>query len=81
VLSCREVAALATDYAEGRLRPRTRLQMWMHLAMCALCRRYLKQLAATRAVMRHLRERSHDDRGVPDSLRTAFRRWKSDRTE
>ncbi len=54
MLTCREVAARATDYMEGPLPLRQRLQIAMHLLICAFCRRYVRQLALTQDTLRRL---------------------------
>jgi hypothetical protein len=54
MLTCRDVVNSATDYMERKLSLRQRLQVRMHLLMCRFCRRYLRQLALTRAVLRRL---------------------------
>ncbi len=38
MLTCREVTARATDYMEWPLPLRERLQIGMHLLICAFCR-------------------------------------------
>lgn len=38
---------LVTDYLEGRLRFKQRLQFQMHIGMCRHCRRYLRQMRLT----------------------------------
>jgi anti-sigma factor ChrR (cupin superfamily) len=54
MLSCRDVSALATEYAEGALPPVRRLAIWLHLTMCRFCRRYAEQLEITRRLLRLL---------------------------
>jgi anti-sigma factor ChrR (cupin superfamily) len=44
MLTCRDVTALSVDAAEGRLSLGQRLAYWMHLALCAACRRYRAQM-------------------------------------
>ncbi|MEW5984817.1 MAG: zf-HC2 domain-containing protein [Acidobacteriota bacterium] len=79
MLNCRDVVALATDYAEGRLSFTTRAQMWLHLAMCALCRRYIRQMELTRAVLSRLGQTRQTEPGpeVPPAVRDAFRKQHS----
>lgn len=49
--TCREMAASATEYAEGALPLRERLRFRAHLLRCRACRAYLRQLRiAARAV-------------------------------
>lgn len=56
VLSCREVAKSASDYLDANLSWRRRLQLRLHLAMCAHCRRYVDQLALSIAALRGLKQ-------------------------
>lgn len=79
MLNCRDVVTLATDYAEGHLSWTTRMQMWLHLAMCALCRRYLRQMALTRAVLGRLGQARAEAPvpEVPQAVREAFRKQHS----
>jgi hypothetical protein len=51
--TCREIAELATDHAEGQLDPSARAGFEAHLASCAACTAYVRQLeVAARAVAR-----------------------------
>jgi anti-sigma factor ChrR (cupin superfamily) len=77
MLSCRDVVALATDYAEGRLPWRARTQMRLHLAMCALCRRYIHQMDLTKSLLGRL-GRNPERHEIPPSVREAFRNRKAD---
>jgi anti-sigma factor ChrR (cupin superfamily) len=77
MLSCRDVVTLATDYAEGRLPWTTRIQMRMHLALCALCRRYIHQMDLTRSLLARLK-RDSERHEIPPSVREAFRNRKGD---
>jgi anti-sigma factor RsiW len=54
MMSCRDVAALANDHVDGRLSRGQRLGVRLHLMMCRHCRRALRQLRATIAVVRSL---------------------------
>jgi anti-sigma factor ChrR (cupin superfamily) len=77
MLSCRDVVTLATDYAEGRLSWGARIQMRMHLAMCALCRRYLRQLEVTKSLLGRLGQGA-ESQAVSPFLREAFRNRKAE---
>jgi hypothetical protein len=59
MLTCRDVAARASDAADDRLGWRERLAFWLHLLVCRACRQYVRQLALTRAALRAL-GRSND---------------------
>ncbi len=54
MLSCRELNDVATAYIEGELQPWTRMSIWMHIQMCAHCRRYFRQLRQIRSASRAL---------------------------
>ena len=45
-LTCREVAERASHYLEDRLPLSTKIRVGLHLASCADCRTYVKQIAA-----------------------------------
>ncbi len=48
MLSCKQVAARASDMIDGELGFFERLQMRLHLAMCKGCDAFIKQLRITR---------------------------------
>ena len=53
MLTCKEITALATDYSEGHLGPAERARFDAHVARCAACTAWTRQLqAAARAVGR-----------------------------
>lgn len=54
MMSCREVAALANDHVDGRLTRAQRVGVRLHLLMCTHCRRAVRQLRATIALVREL---------------------------
>jgi predicted anti-sigma-YlaC factor YlaD len=56
MFTCREIAAQATGHLEGELGWRDRLRYWAHLAVCASCRRYVRQMRLTTEVLRLLGE-------------------------
>ena len=72
MLSCRDVVTHATDYAEGRLPWTSRMQMRLHLALCALCRRYIHQMDVTRSLLGRV-GRDTKPHEVPPAVREAFR--------
>jgi anti-sigma factor RsiW len=53
-MTCQQLTELVTDYAEGRLRFFRRVELRVHLAMCAHCRAYLQQMKATRDALGRL---------------------------
>jgi len=47
-LTCRNIADRATDYVDERLPMRTKVRVGLHVASCAGCRAYVKQLSLVR---------------------------------
>jgi anti-sigma factor RsiW len=47
MLTCKQIAELATEYAEGRLGLADRLRFQLHIGLCANCRTWVRQLKAT----------------------------------
>lgn len=78
MLSCKEVTERATAYLESDLSWWERLKMRLHLAMCAACRQYMTQMAATRRLLRRLGETLRDEEPVDAALRDAFRAWRNE---
>ena len=77
MLSCRQVTSLASDYLDGALPRRTRIGIRLHLLMCWMCRRYLRQLELTSKVLRRLAGGEPVEPPVP--VRDVFRAWKAER--
>jgi predicted anti-sigma-YlaC factor YlaD len=48
--------AHSSDYLDGQLRLRERIGVRAHLAMCVHCRRFIRQMKLSRAVLRQLPE-------------------------
>ena len=44
MITCRHVFDHASDYLEGPVSLRERMQLFLHLVICKYCRRYLRQL-------------------------------------
>ncbi len=53
-LACRDIADRTTDYMEDRLPILTRVRVGLHLASCAGCRTYVKQLALISETVKRL---------------------------
>lgn len=47
-LTCRDVGERTTDYLDERLPPLSQVRIALHVASCAHCRAYLKQIALVR---------------------------------
>jgi predicted anti-sigma-YlaC factor YlaD len=77
-VTCREVVELVTDYLEGALSTRDRLDFERHLVWCSWCRDYLDQMRTTIELAG-----APDDAELSSPLREqlleAFRDWKRTR--
>ena len=72
-LECRELVELVTAYLEGTLPPAERLRFELHVAICAGCAAYLRQLRGTLAAAGSFGEDAPPE--VRDGLLAAFREW------
>ncbi|VXB66098.1 anti-sigma factor family protein [Pseudomonas sp. 8O] len=54
MLTCKELVAHSSDYLDGQMTLRQRLAVRAHLAMCGNCRRFLRQMKLTQAVIRQM---------------------------
>ncbi|HEX5844275.1 MAG TPA: zf-HC2 domain-containing protein [Pseudomonas sp.] len=61
MLSCKELVAHSSDFLDGQLRLHQRLAVRLHLAQCRNCRRFIKQMRLSQAVLRKL-----PDAAVPE---------------
>jgi hypothetical protein len=69
LLTCQEVATLASDYLEKNTDGKLRLRIRVHLMMCANCRRFVKHLRLTTAVAPQLIHKNTDTPDVEAILR------------
>ncbi|MFC5695599.1 zf-HC2 domain-containing protein [Pseudomonas sp. GCM10022186] len=56
MLSCKELVARSSGLLDGELSFRERMAMRRHLMLCRNCRRFIKQMKLTQAVVRLLPE-------------------------
>lgn len=77
-LTCQELVELVTDYLEGALAPRDRLDFERHLVWCSWCRDYLDQMRTT---IELTGAPSVEEPASPlrEQLLDAFRDWKRTR--
>lgn len=77
-LTCQELVELVTDYLEGALPPRDRLDFERHLVWCSWCRDYVDQVKTTI----ELTGRTEDvepPSPLREQLLDAFRDWRKTR--
>lgn len=67
MLTCKEASHLASKALDTRLTLRERLGLGLHLAMCALCRRYVGDLKKLRAQLKKIGQLG--DALLPDSVK------------
>lgn len=76
MLNCREATQLASEARDRKLRPGERIGLGFHLLLCALCRRYAREIGF---ITRLIRVNSHrmPDAGtarLDDAARERIRR-------
>lgn len=73
MLSCRDASRLSSEAQDRALTMPERLGLKLHLAMCALCRRYARQLAFLRVAAERLAVRSGHEAGLTEEARERIR--------
>lgn len=53
LLTCQQVATLASDYLDQQADGKITFKIRVHLIMCANCRRFVKHLRTTKTVVPH----------------------------
>jgi hypothetical protein len=77
MLSCKEVARLASDGLDQEMSLGKRFGMRLHMMMCGPCARYVKQLKQLRLLFsRYAKEgpHTHGESGLPDDARERISR-------
>ncbi|MEV4420226.1 zf-HC2 domain-containing protein [Patulibacter sp. NPDC049589] len=77
-MPCAEFVERVTDYLEGALSPDDLQRLESHLAACAKCALYLRQLRDTLELTGELRD-EHLTPEMRAELRDVFARWRADR--
>ena len=75
MVSCSEIAELATDYLEGSLPLGKRLDYWFHTFICPSCKVYFEQIRETVRKLGSLR-RDDVSTATRDELTEIFRNWR-----
>jgi len=75
-LTCRELVRLITEYLDGAMAPRERVEFERHVATCHPCRGYLAQMQRVLQATGRLGEESLTPE-AERTLLTAFRDWKA----
>jgi len=74
MLTCQQITTLITDYLEGRLPVMDRARFQLHVGMCKNCRRYLRQMKVSVAVLGMMPPEPVPD-NVMESLLARFGEW------
>ena len=53
ILTCRQIATLASDYLDGKLDKKIQWQIRAHLILCRNCHRFVRHLKITKQVAPH----------------------------
>lgn len=61
MLSCKQLVLRSSDFLDGQLSLRERFALRAHLAMCANCRRFIRQLRLAGRVVQQLPEDAIQD--------------------
>ena len=75
-LVCRQAVGLMADYLDGRLAPRDRQRLEVHLAACPHCSEYLAQLRVTIDALGRAEPDSLSDDAL-DGFVGLYRRWRA----
>jgi len=54
MLTCKQLVENSSDYLDAQLTLRGRLSVRLHLAMCVNCRRFIRQMKLSQALIRQL---------------------------
>jgi hypothetical protein len=54
MLNCQQVTERASDFLDGTLSWRVRVQVRLHLLMCRFCREYVRQMSLVVGTLRRL---------------------------
>ena len=65
MLTCKDASRLASIALDNHLSWRERWGLRMHLLLCKLCRRYVRELKFLREALRHGHERTEMARVIP----------------
>lgn len=61
LLTCQQVATLASDYLDQQADGTLSFKIRVHLMMCANCRRFVKHLRLTKAVVPQFIDNNHHE--------------------
>ena len=54
MMTCKQATALAATYLDAPLTFKQRIELKIHLCMCKLCARYVKQLLFLKTAIQHI---------------------------
>lgn len=78
MISCEEFEKFVTDYFEGNLPFLTRVKFNIHLMLCSICRKYIKQYRKTIEIEKQFfKDKDHDfSEEPPEELLEIVRKLK-----
>ena len=66
-MNCRDMTKLISDSTERKLTLAERLELWMHIMMCGLCRRFRANALALRRLVQEVDEAGEELTNEPSS--------------
>ncbi|MDA0658567.1 MAG: zf-HC2 domain-containing protein [Planctomycetota bacterium] len=55
MLSCKDMTKLISDSLEAKISVRRRMELWLHIMMCRMCRRFRSNILELRRRVRDLK--------------------------
>lgn len=52
MLNCKDMTKLISDSLEGKISVRQRMELWLHIMMCGMCRRFRSNIIELRKRVR-----------------------------
>ena len=75
-INCKEASQLVSQAMDKPLGWRQRFDLWVHLAVCGMCRQFMKQLRLMRATLQRMVNQAENDPSVKltDEARSRIRK-------
>ena len=52
MLNCKDMTKLISDFLEGKISVRQQMELWLHVMMCGMCRRFRSNIIELRKRVR-----------------------------
>jgi hypothetical protein len=71
MLNCKDMTRLISDSLDRKISLAQRLELWAHIMMCGVCRRFRLNAMALRSKIRRAKAECEGTGSVPESLEVA----------